>query len=303
MAWEPSSLQQALDDVDAFSHVSLAVNFLEDLRHRLEASARDAVTSAALPANAGPLRLPKRVMEDLLACERRALANRHTESQLNRELVIGNLIDDLVSHHVLGGTAPDRALQLATHLVAAKACDDEAAAATAAWLEARSQAEREELDQVVSERLESLLKGWPELRPWNPRLGETVSVVLADGDVVISGRIDVALGGDWCERPVVAVEVKSGAAREEHRTDHLLYGLLLALRDGHAPAAVVTCSGADGKVAADLVDEDALERATRRASRALEIAGALASGKTPDENPGWRCGFCADSHRCPSVKR
>ena len=303
MTWAPSSLAEALDDVLARPPEPVPATVFDHLRHHLESSAREAATMANLGIDAGPLRLPKRRIEELLGCERRALANLHAGTRLSPELVVGTLLDLLTTYHVLGGTPPADPFRVATDLLDAKAEDDEDAADTLAWLWSQPVQVQDQIAATAADRYHSLTSGWPALTGWNPRMGETATAVLADGDVIVSGRIDITIGGGWCNRPLVVVEVKSGKSWRDHRADHHLYALLLGLRDDAAPAAVITCTAGDGALAPDLVDEDTLTRAAKRTSHAIRIAGELAGHlRAPATNPGPLCEHCADNARCPAVR-
>ena len=73
---------------------------------------------------------------------------------------------------------------------------------------------------------------------WAPRTQCRAALVLADGACICSGVVDVELGGAATGLPGVVVEVKSGAVAAAHPHEVYLYALLVALRDGAAPAAV-----------------------------------------------------------------
>lgn len=296
-----STLAEALQFVRARKAEALPSSFLTDLRADLEAAARSGLGAIDRPSASDPIRLPKRRVEELLACERRAVALAHSEADPDESLVVGTLLDLLVNHHVLGGQASDEPFGLAQELLAASALDDPNASKKIHWLEALENEECEALRDGLAARSTQLLQDLPVLDGWEPRIGERVTVLLADGEVVVSGRLDISLGGAPLTMPLVAVEIKGGRTRPAHRADNLLYGLLLALRDASPPAAVITWTAADAGVLLDFMTADALRTATRRLTAAIHIATSLAGGRTPRERPSWRCNYCTESHRCPSA--
>lgn len=301
MESSPARLDSVIEQGLRQGPPELPEGFIDTLRSDLEAAARAAV-DVALPApDGGPIRLQKRRISDLLACERHALAAAHTEPEVGEALVRGSLLDALAVHHVLGGHHSDDALELGQQLLEARALDEPATRPQVEWLQRLSAPGRASLREELEAATGRLREQWPSPSYWHPRVAESVTAVLADGDVVISGRLDICLGGSHVDLPTVSLEVKAGHARQEFRFDHLLYALLLTLRDDVAPAAVATYTAADGGVLDDVVTADGLQSATKRVVHALDVAGRLASGATPTERPGWRCGYCPDNSRCPSA--
>jgi hypothetical protein len=92
--------------------------------------------------------------------------------------------------------------------------------------------------------------------------------------------------------------VKSGTFTREQRDDGLFYGLLLALRDGEAPAAAITTT--PGQIHVERATGDRLATATMRLAAAIVAAGELAGGRVPAERPGARCHRCPVLHGCAS---
>ena len=136
---------------------------------------------------------------------------------------------------------------------------------------------------------------------WWPRSQSTAAVALADGDVVITMRPDVELGGPAARLPPALIEVKATALAHDHSFDLNLYALGIGLRDGLAPAAVLHWSPGTGWVELPPVTIEVLESAARRVAHALDVLGSLARGETPEETPGAHCGWCPDAAICPSA--
>jgi hypothetical protein len=278
---------------------------LAELRGRLEVAARAAVAEAGLPGDAGALRLPKHRIAALLDCERNVLASlaQGPVDDLGddpRALALGRLVDVLAGYRVLKGPDAPRGLAMGTELIRAAAGDRPDAVLE--WLDGRSTAERLDLAAELDGRLEHLLAGWPAFDPaWWPRTQEAVALTLADGQVVVSGRLDIALGGPPTAWPMAVVEVKSGRFSGTARDEQLLYALLVTLRDGRAPGVVVTCAALAESPVAYPVTTAHLRPAVGRLEAALAAAGRIAGGAHPPaERASWRCRPCPDQRSCPS---
>jgi hypothetical protein len=141
-------------------------------------------------------------------------------------------------------------------------------------------------------RVASLATVWPAIEPaWWPRVEEPVRARLAGGAVMVGGRLDLLLGGEPTGRPPVVVEVKGGRWYDGMRADGHLYALLVALRDGRPPAAVVTVV-ADGTTQVEPVRPAVLVTAAERVEQALGVAAAVAAGEPPAALPGPHCPHC-----------
>ncbi len=276
---------------------------LAELRGRLEAAARAAVLEADLPGDAGPLRLPKHRIAALLDCERHVLAALSDGlgdglGEDPRAVALGRLVDVLTGYRVLKGPAARRDLAMGTELIRADAGDRPDAVLN--WLDGLTTDERGDLTTELDRRLDRLLAGWPSFDPaWWPRTQEPVALTLADGQVVVSGRLDVTVGGPPTAWPMAVIEVKSGRFSGAALDEQLLYALLVALRDGRAPGLVVTCAAlSDGPVAYPVTIAH-LRPAAGRLEAALAAAGRLAGGRhRPIERASWRCRPCPAQRSC-----
>ena len=248
---------------------------LERLAARLDHVARRGCEVGGWTATE-PLRLAKGTVGWLLRCPRRALAAPD-----------GGTTDDLVA-----GLVVDAAAKLAT-LVPQRAPTVEAALgyleATGDTVVADHLADRggpSALPPDVAARIDLLAGAWPAIDPgWWPRVEEPVRAVLAGGAVVLSGRLDVLLGGPPTPRPAVVVEIKAGRWHDGARADAHLYALLVALRDGRPPAAVVTVV-ADGTTQVEPVRAAVLTTAADRVAHAIETAAPIAAGEPAVGPPG-----------------
>jgi hypothetical protein len=259
----------------------------DDLAGLLDDAARRAAGTGGWTAD-DPLRLAKGTVGWLLRCPRRALAAGD-----------GGMTDDLVA-----GVVVDAAAKLAT-LVPHRAPTVEDALA---YLEATGDTTVADhladpggpgpLPPDLDARIAQLAGAWPAIDPgWWPRVEEPVRAALAGGAVVVSGRLDVLLGGPPTPRPSVVVEVKAGRWHDRARADAHVYALLVALRDGRPPTAVVTVV-ADGTTQVEPVRPAVLTSAADRLVHAMDVAAHIAAGERATAHPGPHCGHCPLRPEC-----
>lgn len=271
-----------------------------EVRDVLEEAARAAQAAAGdadLASN--PIRLSKRRITDLLACERHLVVTADAPAG-GEALHLGQLVDALAELHVASGAdrlVPEP-LEVALDVCRARGRDG---AAAVEWVEALPDDERRVLAERLDEKRTALLSRWPAFPPrWWARTQERATLALADGDVVLAGVADVTVGGPPTGLPVVVVEVKSGSFSIEQRDDGLVYALLLAARDGVAPAAAVTVTATSG-VHVEVATADRLATAALRVGVAIRAAGELAGGRAPIERPGARCDRCPVRRSCTAA--
>ena len=294
LRWEAGTLAPSIATPDDVAEV----------RSLLEGAARVAAAAAAaggadLASN--PIRLSKRRLTDLLACERHLVLTTDqgsTSGPGDEALHLGVLIDVLAEHHVVDGCVTHRA-RAARHRPRAVHRARRRKADTVAWVDAARPRRPAHLRRAAggeAGRPAGVVARLPDRRWW-PRTQERMAVALADGDVVLSGHADVTVGGPPTPWPIALVEVKSGGFTMEQRDDGLVYALLLALRDGVAPAAAITVTAA-GAVHVEAATADRLATAAERVGVAIVAAGELAGGRVPIERAGFRCERCPVERTC-----
>lgn len=242
-----------------------------------------------------PLRLPKGRVIALAGCERFAVASARADGPTDGadgpslRLLAGRALDVFVEHEITEGPVADPFEDLLS------------------WLDARG--ELDTRDQVIAagERLSlsplaTAARAWAGLDPaWWPRTQAQAAALLAGGAVRCEGRTDVELGGPLTAGPGVVVEVKLGRPHAHHLAEVTHYALLVALRDGRAPAAVARWYPGTG-LATMAVTADILESATRRLRDAIGAWAELAVGRPPRERPGPACSWCPDAAACPGFE-
>jgi hypothetical protein len=268
---------------------------LDDLRAHLDA--RAAAAAARVDEDHLPLRLPKSRLGDLGRCERLAVAraaHRDDTPTWSPAALRGVALDRFVAHQLVAGRVLDPGEVLRGML-----------AADASWsaLAAVEDLDDGELSDLVDPLAEAVAQGWSGIDDaWAPRTQSSAMLVLADAQVVCSSVLDVELGGPPGDLPAILVEVKSGRPVSEHASEVYLYALLVALRDGAAPAEVARWYPGAAP-AAIAVTDGLLETAAARLEDGIVAWAQLAAGRPPDEAPGVWCRWCPDAPRCPSVER
>jgi hypothetical protein len=288
VALRPSrTLADVLDDTLAASATAHVVgtsptDALGELRAGLDDAARTASTIGGWTAD-DPLRLSKSVVTWLLRCPRRALAG--GDAGASNDLVAGLAVDAAAK---LATLVPHRPPTTDAALGYLAASGDTLVADHLSDLGDRA---GDLLDDIAG-RIDTLAMAWPTIDPaWWPRIEEPVRLRLADGAVMLGGRLDLLLGGRPTERSAVVVEVKGGRWYDGMRADGHLYALLVALRDGRVPAAVVTVV-ADGTTHVEPVRTAVLVTAAERVELAMRLAAAIAAGEPPAAHPGTHCTHC-----------
>ena len=243
-----------------------------------------------------PLRLAKASIARLLQCPRRALADPDLADTGNvTDIVLGQLVDSGAKLATLGpATPPD--VEAATDYL--DAIGETRAREHLSDLGTDAAAD---LLADAAARLDPLVGAWPTIDPaWWPRVEEPVRVRLGDGGpVVVSGKLDILLGGPPTGWPGLVVELKGGRWHDGVRHDGHLYGLLLGLRDGVAPAAVLSIAAADGATQLEPIRPEVLLHAAERVATAVEVAARLAGGEPAEAHPGSACTFCPLRPTCP----
>jgi hypothetical protein len=265
------------------------VRVLAEVRDGLEHAAAEA-TELGGWAPDDPLRLSKGTVTWLVRCPRRALAAEDGEG-LADDLVLGLVVDAAAKLATLGARRPITVQAAVAYLTAqgdpavADHLDDLGPSAAPVLREAGA-------------RVARLTGAWPGIDGgWWPRVEEPVRARLAGGAVTVTGRLDVLLGGPPTDRPGVVVEVKGGRWYDGMRADGHLYALLVGLRDGLVPAAVVTVV-ADGTTHAERIRPALVRHAGERLELAIRAAAPVAAGEPPDARPGSHCSHCPARTDC-----
>ena len=268
------------------------------LRDWLEVGLAERV--GTLPDADGPVRVTKERLNQVLVCEAHFVASTRVRREVTPDLARGSLVDALFRQWVTVGALEDPFLDALAALEVAGGQED-----VVAFLAGLPAAERRRLAADVTRHAACIEAGWPAVHhAWLPRTQERIDVPLAGGRVILSGVVDLILGGPAEYRASVClVEVKSGARRVEHRSDLLYYALLETLRSGAPPFRAATYYSATGDVDDEDVSESVLTGVLERVLEGTVRLCRLSCGATPTSTPNPLCAWCIGLPSCPAGQR
>jgi hypothetical protein len=217
------------------------------------------------------------------------VASQFGERRPSQAIACGALVDSLFRQLVVTGRIDDPM----TDGLAALTLDDHQRA-LGEWINQLPAPQRSELAMEVERQAAGLVARWPAMSPeWLPRTQEPIKASLAGGRVLLSARVDLAIGRPAVDHASVGiVELKSGKRRAEHRADLHFYALIEALRSPAPPFMVATYYSRTGELDVEPVSEDLLVAAARRTIAGVEALARLASGAEPQRTPNPLCGWC-----------
>jgi hypothetical protein len=169
------------------------------------------------------------------------------------------------------------------------------------WLRTCDDAERAELRGEVNDLLVKFLDCWPPLRPqWRPAPESRLAFDLFGGAIVLSGKVDLALGrAEGTRAGKVLIDLKTGRTSPTHREDLRFYALIETLRLGVPPRRIATHYLDSGHLAVEDVTVDLLEAAVARTVDGVE---AMVDLRDPQrilvKKPGPACSWCALAEDC-----
>ncbi len=269
---------------------------LSELRDAIDAEATSLLDASGVPVDDGPVVVSKSRLAQLDRCERSTVASWEATTPPEPPSVsalAGRALDHFVAQVLVGGRLRESSHDLRAALVAHG--DHEALGRIDEW---EGGDDGVEFDRCIDGLAAAVLDAWTGVDPsWAPRTQVPAVTALAGGRLRVSGVVDVELGGPHTTRPGVVVEVKSGAAAASHRHETYLYGLLVALRDGTAPAVVAQWYPGTAP-AGVAVTIGVLEAAAERLLAGVRQWSRLLAGAPPSASPGVWCGWCRVQEDC-----
>jgi len=251
----------------------------------------DEALESCMPPELGPapVVVTKDRLTQVLTCEAHHVASQFGERRPSQAIACGALIDSLFRQLVVTGHIDD---PMADGLAALTLDDHQRALVE--WINQLPPPQRSELAMEVERQAAGLVARWPALSPeWLPRTQEPIKASLAGGRVLLSARIDLAVGRPAVDHASVGiVELKSGKRRAEHRADLHFYALIEALRSPAPPFMVATYYSRTGELDVEPVSEDLLVAAARRTVAGAEALLRLATGAEAHRTPNPLCGWC-----------
>ncbi len=296
----PPAVAPLLDRLRAPGHPRPAVDpeLAGGLREWLEDALAEPV--AGLADDVGDIRVRKDALTQVLVCEGHFAASRGAPRVVTPELARGSLVDALFRQWVTVGEVGEPITDALAALEADGGGDGVVAFVGDLGLEPRRA-----LAEEVAAHVERIRADWPVPSPaWLPRTQDRIMVPVAGGRVVLSGVVDLAMGGPAIDQASVClVEVKSGARRIEHRADIHFYALLETMRAGAPPFRVATYYSATGELDVESIGEDVLVGALQRVLGATIRMCRLAAGSAPVLTPNPLCAWCAGLPGCGPGQR
>ncbi|MGI8939790.1 MAG: PD-(D/E)XK nuclease family protein [Iamia sp.] len=273
--------------------------FAEDLRARLRS---DLEADLAGPVSALPdgetLFVSKRALATVHACEARWRSDEATSDfEPSPQVVQGS-----VAHKAIELTLNRRSPSTPAELV--DTAIDRLAGADrwmSDWLRDCDEDDRAEVRSAAVARVTSFSEVWPPLKPvWRPVTEQSLRAEVAGGRVILSGRVDLALGkADGMRAGKVVVDFKTGQFAVHHLDDLRFYALVETLRTGVPPRAVATSYLDSGRLHVERVTEGVLEATSARvADGVMKMVAILHGGQEPGRRPSGACSWCRELPTC-----
>lgn len=272
--------------------------FDNELRVELKAALEIAIDPLAksIPDN-DILFVGKRQLAQVMGCETRYLAELEDNFTWSIPTARGTIAHKAIelSVHWRGTTEP---VTLVDETLAKLEFDE---ASLGKWLQGISEADRAELRAEASTRVTAFFECWPALKPeWRPSLEMPVRVELAQGKIILAGKVDLALGraaGNIAGK--VLVDLKTGRFSPIHRDDLRYYALLDAIRVGTPPRLLATYYLDQGRFTPEAVTIPLLEAANARVVESIHRMVELHYREAlPGTQAGPTCHWCPVLSRC-----
>jgi RecB family exonuclease len=272
-------------------------------RSRLEG----ALASLGLKGSPDPLWLAKGALVDLERCEGLLDARLRREGppfEHSENTAAGALFHRAIEVNV--GSRQESDVRLVAEHAAERLIRDDRG--FAAYWEVVEELDRFALLTEATRSIERFRASFPPLggrSPVVPIPEFPLKAVLAEGGVVLSGRIDLLLThrepANPRNPPRLAIDLKTGSPRGEHAEDMRFYALLIALRYGVPPFRVATFLLESGEWQPEDVTGETLGRAVDRVLAAATTALELRTGREPSLTSGPWCGWCPRRESCPAA--
>jgi RecB family exonuclease len=273
--------------------------FPDDLRDRLRA---DLEAELAGPVSALPdgqaLFVSKHALATVHGCEARWHSDEVTSDFAPSVAVVQGSVAHKAIELTLNRRSPSTPAELVDTAIDRLAGADRW---MSDWLRDCDEDDRAEVRGAAVARVTSFTEVWPPLKPaWRPVTEQSLRAEVAGGRVVLSGRVDLALGkADGMRAGKVVVDFKTGQFAVHHLDDLRFYALVEALRTGVPPRAVATSYLDSGRLHVEAVTEGMLEAGTARvADGVARMVGILHGGDEAVRRPSGACRWCRELPTC-----
>lgn len=173
--------------------------------------------------------------------------------------------------------------------------------ALAEFLQRATEVDLAELRGEALDRVTKFLESFPPLQArWRPVTESRARVELAEGRIVLSGKVDLSLGqARGTTAGKVLIDLKTGGFTPSHLDDLRFYALLETLRLGTPPRLVTSYYLDSGTARPEPVTVGLLEATVARVGDGIERLVGLAHGTVePALRPGIGCRWCVRLAEC-----
>ncbi len=270
-------------------------NLRSQLRAALEEALRPIV--AELPEDQRSLWVSKHRLSQLDGCEVRARAEAAQPFEWSVALARGTVAHKAIELSIHWKHEPVP-LELVDQALARLEHGEDG---LAKWLQGIDEVEQAELRAEAAERVTAFVETWPPLNPkWRPTTEARMRAELADGTVILAGKVDLALGhahGQTAGK--VLVDLKTGASQRHHLDDLRFYALVDTLKVGVPPRRLATYYLDQGRPIIEDVTVDMLDWTIARVVNGVDRMVALELD--PDSaiiRTGPPCAWCPVRSTC-----
>lgn len=171
------------------------------------------------------------------------------------------------------------------------------------FLQRCSEVDLVELRGEALDRVTKFVESFPPLQArWRPVTESRARVELAEGRLVLSGKVDLSLGqARGTTAGKVLIDLKTGGFAPSHLDDLRFYALLETLRIGVPPRLVASYYLDAGVARTEAITVPMLESTVARIADGVERLVQLAHGTVaPALRPGPSCRWCIQLPDCPA---
>jgi hypothetical protein len=289
--------QQALTD-ELGARRDERPSFRDDLREHLRHELEETLAPLLSDVKEPPLFVSKRDLAMIHGCEARFVAEQDIEFAWTPAMARGSVAHKAIELSVAWRGTPTP-LDLVEGAMGRLEHDERS---IGAYIRTLSEAERADLVGQANDFVAAFLETFPPLRrPWRPVAESRVRAELCEGNLALSGRVDLSLGqpeGNVAGK--VLFDLKTGRPSPGHREDLRFYALLETLKSGVPPRLLVNYYLESGDAHNEAVTEDVLWTAAQRMVDAVDKIMALTGpGSRPaDTSPSPGCRWCPGLGSC-----
>ncbi|QGG95963.1 PD-(D/E)XK nuclease family protein [Actinomarinicola tropica] len=277
--------------------------FDAELRHQLKAELESALAHLAGDIDPDdPIFISKHKLGAVHGCEVRHLADEAAGFEWSVPTARGTVAHKAVelSVHWRGEPTP---AELVDESMARLANGGDG---LAEFLQRCSEVETIELRAEALDRVTKFLEMFPPLQSrWRPVTESRVRLELAEGRIILSGKVDLSLGrARGTTAGKVLIDLKTGGFSPVHLDDLRFYALLETIRLGVPPRLVTSYYLDAGVARPEPITVPLLEATVARVADGVERLVGLAHGTVePILRTGPACRWCVRLHECEAGLR